>query len=88
MGTLFDVGIRWKTLPSARRVMVVVLGGERWVIFPNDHYAAMRRRDGDPSVEDEFAGKLLGEHGMTVYRPERDREYADEDGDGGSFVNA
>ena len=82
MGTLFDVGIRWKKLPSARRVLVVVLAEEKWVLFPTDYYASQRKRDGAPSTEDAFVERLITEHGMTVYRPENDRQYHEGNGDG------
>lgn len=87
METLNDVGIKWKKPPSPRRVMVILFGGEKWVVLPTDHYAAMRKKDGEPSIEDVFVDRLITEHGMTIYRPERDRQYHEEDdGDGGTGV--
>lgn len=86
MGTLNDVGIKWKKPPSPRRVMVAVVGQEKWVLFPTDHYAAQRKKDGSPSVEDRFVDRLIMEHGMTVYRPKSDKQYHEGDGDGGIGV--
>ena len=86
VSALRSVGVKWHTPPSARRVMVLDLIDEKWVVLPTDYYAAQRKKDGAPSTEEVFVDELIRGYGMTVYRPESDREYQEGDGDGGIGV--